>query len=260
MTLDSLLSFVKERFAGSGRKVLILDYDGTLAPFAADPAEAFPYEGIRERLLKIRECAGEIVFVTGREPEEISALMGVAPPFETWGCHGAVHLKPSGKRHEPKLGESLRLGLEKAEAVLKTLGFGRVERKTTGIAFHWRGYPPEEFVQFRERSTEALKPILPLGFSLLDFDGGIELRAKEFNKGRAIREILRDGSKLGLAVFLGDDLTDEEGFAEVNRLGGAGVLVSPRYRATLARFFLVPPLEVRIFLENWLLELQGRSD
>ncbi len=256
MTLRLLLKFLEERFAVSDRKVLILDYDGTLAPFTENPSEALPYEGIRDLLLKIRHAGGEVVFVTGREPEEIVALIGLSPPFETWGCHGAVRLEPNGKRHSPNLPESLLFGLNKAEALLKQTGLGRVERKTTSVAFHWRNCCPKEVGRIRKRAIEILKPIASPGFSLLDFEGGIELLAEGFDKGTAIREILRDASEKDFAVFLGDDLTDEKGFAEIDRLGGAGVLVTSRRRKTHARFFLVPPSEVRIFLETWLSELE----
>lgn len=258
MTLDLLLDFVKHRFAVSKRKILILDYDGTLAPFSSDPAKALPYEGIRELLLKIREAGGEIVFVTGRETEEISVLFGGSPPFEIWGCHGAVHLKPNGERQAPNLMQPQRIALARAEEILMHIGFGRVERKTTSVALHWRDCPNQAVDLFREKAIQALEPFVPAGFCLLDFNGGIELRVEGFDKGFAIREILRNADKQDFPVFLGDDVTDEDGFAEMNRQGGVSVLVSPGFRETSARFLLVPPEGILIFLENWLSNLLKR--
>ena len=77
--------------------LLMLDYDGTLAPFRIDPAEARPYPGVSEALDAIMAaCATRVVIVTGRRPHDIVPLLGTRERPEIWGSHGWEWLKTDG--------------------------------------------------------------------------------------------------------------------------------------------------------------------
>src|SRR6185437_8722787 len=72
--------------------ILMLDYDGTLAPFQSDPALAIPYAGVRDRLRTARDCSlGQIVIISGRQAHEVKRLLRVEK-IEIWGCHGVERL------------------------------------------------------------------------------------------------------------------------------------------------------------------------
>jgi trehalose 6-phosphate phosphatase len=69
--------------------LLMLDYDGTLAPFRVDPAQARPYPGVTESLdVIIQEGSTRVVVVTGRRAAEIAPLLGTRVTTEVWGSHG----------------------------------------------------------------------------------------------------------------------------------------------------------------------------
>lgn len=257
--INEFLRFMRERILNSARKILILDYDGTLAPFNPDPSRAVPYPGMTGLLRKIRDAGGIVLFLTGREPEEIVELIGLSPPFETWGCHGMVRLDSDGKRHAPVLPEYLLSALDETERLVKGIGTGRVERKAGGVALHWRDLDPKDRASLRRSVLAAFKGLDPVGLSALDFDGGIEFRIDGYDKGRAIREMLRDFTRRDFAVFLGDDATDEQGFSAAAGLGATGILVHPDFRKTGADYHLRPPGELRLFLESWLSGIEGEG-
>lgn len=140
------------------------------------------------------------------------------------------------------------------------MGVGeRLERKPGCAALHFRGLDPEARARL-ESSGERLfnrmtedEPRL----SVHPFDGGIELRENGCNKGDAVATILDEYHVTPPAAFLGDDLTDEDGFGAIKGRG-VGVLVRRRLRRTKADIWLVPPEELRWFLAAWLQCRKGK--
>lgn len=243
---------IRSRMATAGNNILILDYDGTLAPFRIDPSIAVPYPGVTEILAKIQSAGGSLFFLTGREPEEVRSLLGMTPAPEIWGCHGAVKLMPDGKREMPEIEEAVRIKLEEAEREALALGVGRVERKTTSVALHWRSECQENEARIRRDISETWGRMGHAGFSIEKFDGGLEMKMEGFDKGKAVAGIMARYTQQDYAAFLGDDQTDEDGFAMIRKLGGLGVLVRPKCRETAAGLWLKPPGGLMAFLELWL--------
>ena len=75
---------------------------------------------------------------------------------------------------------------------------------------------------------------------LLEFDGGVEMRPPEPDKGDAVREILQKLDATTPVAYLGDDTTDEHAF-EALEGRGLRVLVRPEWRKTLADIWIKPP-------------------
>jgi len=258
--LPELAETVAGGMSRSRGSVLVLDYDGTLAPFRIDPSNAVPYPGVRETLSKIREAGGEVVLVTGREPGEAAALIALDPPVEVWGCHGAVRLAKDGTREATMLDGETLAGLDEAGNLAENLAPGHVERKAASVAVHWRGTGADEKSRVRRLVSGAWEGLTGERFSVEPFDGGLELRARGFDKGVALNRILSRCGKDIFAAFLGDDLTDEDGFEAVGRFGGIGILVRAELRETKAAFWIVPPGELLAFLDLWLKEVKkGRN-
>ena len=86
---------------------------------------------------------------------------------------------------------------------------------------------------------------------LLEFDGGIEMRVPDPDKGHAVQTVLAEMDPQAPAAYLGDDLTDERAF---RALAGRGlsVLVRPRLRRSRAAVWLKPPEQLLDFLSRWL--------
>ena len=80
------------------RSLLLLDYDGTLAPFHQERDQAFPYPGIAEVLQElIRDGRTRVVIISGRDTSETIPLLGLHPFPEVWGLHGMQRRTPDGR-------------------------------------------------------------------------------------------------------------------------------------------------------------------
>jgi trehalose 6-phosphate phosphatase len=251
-------SFLDQLHSASAR-TLMLDYDGTLAPFQTDRGHAFPYPEIPPLLARIIEKGTRVVFVSGRPAREVVLLSGIHPHPEIWGSHGMERLKPDGTYHVDELSEDVESRLLQAADLLRAAGFeDRMELKTGGVALHWRGLGADD-IRASEQAVKLLwDPIAAQhGMRLLEFDGGIELRDPSKDKGKAVAAILSETGPDAAIAYLGDDHTDEDAF---NALNGSGltVLVRTEYRPTAAEIWLKPPQQLVQFLEDWL-EVSGEK-
>jgi trehalose-phosphatase len=242
-------------FAAGAHPLLLLDYDGTLAPFRVDRFQARPWGGVQELLAAIqRQGRSRLVVITGRPAQEIAPLLGLDPPLEVWGLHGAERLFPDGRRELEQPSPAVRQRLDALRESLRrdSLG-GLFEDKANGVVMHWRGLSRKKAEQVEQRTREIFEPLARMeGLGLLEFEAGLELRAGR-NKGQAVEAILVESGG-GPAAFLGDDVTDEAAFRAMRRLGrlGLSALVRREWRETTAEVWLQPPTELNAFLERWL--------
>jgi trehalose-phosphatase len=126
------------------------------------------------------------------------------------------------------------------------------EFKTGSIAVHWRGLDECEAEAIRGRVLMGWTPLAKYThLDLLEFDGGVEIRAHKADKADAVRTILREISPGTPVAYLGDDSTDEHAFQVVNGRG-LSILVRPRWRKTAAALWLKPPDELLDLLDRWL--------
>ena len=241
------------RVAAAPFRVLMLDYDGTLAPFRVERDRAVPYPGVRERLEAL--LAGgrsRVAVVTGRELGEIEALLSMDLP-EVWASHGWEHRGPRGEVRKFPLPETAARGLDLARGSIREQGLEEAsESKPGSIGLHWRGEPAEVAAARERTARKAWTPIAEAHeLELRPFDGGIELRAPGQDKGAAVRDILSEAPPGTVAAYLGDDLTDEDAFRAMPE-GALGVLVRYEWRPTEASAWLRPPEELLDFLDHWI--------
>jgi len=241
------------------RSLLLLDYDGTLAPFRQERDQAFPYSGIAQVLQEIvRGGHTRVVIISGRDTSETIPLLGIEPLPEVWGLHGMQRRKPDGRVEMLRLEEGYLDALSDAD---RWLGYQQLrhtaEFKTGSIAVHWRGLSEWGVEELRGRVLLGWKPIADhTGLELLDFDGGIEIRPPEADKGDVVRLLLGEVGPGTPAAYLGDDATDEHAFQAI-RGHGLSVLVRPRWRHTAAQSWIKPPDELLDFLNKWLEATRG---
>src|SRR5215472_18194396 len=108
---DVCASFFEQLRTASAR-ALLLDYDGTLAPFTPDRTRAFPYREIPELVGKIMRTGTRVVLVSGRAATELVFLSGIHPHPEIWGSHGAERLLPDGTYEADAPPPQHRVGLQ----------------------------------------------------------------------------------------------------------------------------------------------------
>jgi trehalose 6-phosphate phosphatase len=236
----------------SGRRFLALDYDGTLAPFHPDPMQAFPLPGIPELLKKLSERSDTtLAIVSGRPLREILELLGDLTVVVV-GSHGRELRKIDGSLTAIEPTDKQREGLEAALHLAIQEGFEQhLEKKIGSIALHTRPLSPQRAAEI-EKTAFAKWSALAQHYDLecMDFNGGVEVRCTGLNKGDVLAKLL-DLQPLGtFSVYIGDDITDEDGFREIKGRG-IGIRVGEPTTATSATGFLASCEAVRDFLRAW---------
>jgi trehalose 6-phosphate phosphatase len=241
-----------ERLRSAPARVLLLDYDGTLAPFRVDRTLAFPYPEVPPLIVRIMRKNTRVVLISGRPVREILLLSGISPQPEVWGSHGLERLKADG-RYEVSSVPVHKDYLLAAEAILRDAGLeGQMEIKPGGVAVHWRGLDTAKAEKIARDVSRLWKPLLERApLRLLEFDGGLEIRVAGPGKGDAVRAILREAGPGAAIAYLGDDQTDEDAFHALKG-NGLTALVRTQSRPTAADIWLQPPRELLQFLEEWL--------
>jgi trehalose 6-phosphate phosphatase len=217
----------------AARGALLLDFDGTLVPIAPQP-DAVQVPALLVGLLGRLHCRldGALAIVSGREIATIDRFLAplVLPAA---GEHGvALRHDPNTaptRATVPPLPKAIRRALATvAEAHPGTL----VEEKPAGIAVHYRGAPhAAEAVLRAVRAIAAGDP----RFALLRGHMVVELRPAGIDKGTAVRALMRVPEFAGrLPVFVGDDVTDEDGIAAARALGGHGLRLEDSFRTPAA--------------------------
>lgn len=236
-----------------GPSLLMLDYDGTLAPFRDDRMQALPWPGITDRLDRLSTLPSvHLSLITGRSARELAGLVPVKRPVEIWGSHGREHLTADGVYTSAMLPPVQQAAIDQLEHALQQAGYdSQAERKPASIAAHWRGLNADDaakveqiaFAVYREAGQRA-------GLNLLAFDGGLEMRSDSINKGHAVLHMLTQ-FPTAAAAYLGDDTTDEDAFS-VLRGRALTLLVRAEPRPSQAAWWLRPPDDLLAFLDAWI--------
>lgn len=241
---------------------LLLDYDGTLAPFNRDPYAALPYPGVLTHIDAIMDQHDtRLIIITGRAIVDLLPLLNCKNLPEIWGSHGWQRRYPNGRIESPPLTNSLSQALIEIKRTVKPcLQLGaRLEDKPFSIAIHWRGLAPENIINITSTAEDSWENLSCQDcLELHRFDGGIEFRLTGRNKGDVVKTV-RDEIPGALIAYLGDDMTDEDAFVQLNPTD-LGILVRPTYRPTAARLWLRPPQELLYFLQRWFVTRQHHHE
>ena len=140
----------------------------------------------------------------------------------------------------PGLGEVI-LELKQLEAAWPGV---IVEEKPAGVAIHFRQAPSAESIC----EETAARVAAGTGMALQPGKMVIELKQSSVDKGQAMKTFMGAPPFFGTRpIFIGDDLTDEHGFAAASEFGGSGILVGPQ-RSTHATYRLADVSAVRTWL------------
>ena len=235
------------------RAALFLDLDGVLAAIEPRPEDVGP-EPWRSRLLQrlLQRLDGRLAIISGRTLAEVDRILDHAVPAVA-AVHGLVRRRSDGSL----VASVASQGLAKVRRGLAAFAAGRsglvLEDKEVAVALHYR-LAPELGSQVRaeaERLAREHQLKLQLGHMVA------EVRERGADKGAAVRAFMNEPPFAGgVPIFLGDDLTDEDGFAAALALSGLGILVGPM-RTTVARRRLADVEAVRAWLQAGL--PQGRA-
>lgn len=210
------------------RCALFLDVDGTLIEFSEQPDSVRLLPEIREAIGRISDrLGGAVALVSGRPLAQLDTLFAplVLPAA---GLHG--HQMRGDEQARAAMPEDTTEWLhalhQRAAHMAKVHPGVLVEDKGVSMALHWRAAPTagEAVMQFAGEQIGLLP-----GYRLQPGDHVVEFVPEGTDKGQALRTLMQQPAFAGRTpVFVGDDLTDEFGFAAANALGGWSVLVGTR--------------------------------
>jgi trehalose 6-phosphate phosphatase len=231
---------IVRRIRGAKRILIFLDFDGTLVRIAPLPEDVSLQKETKEVLRKLgKHRKVELIIVSGRRRLDLQRFIGIRN-IKYLGLYGWEN------KNNKKLRSPERIALtETLVALLAELPAypgAWIEPKNNSFSVHFKGLNMEtkrELQQVVKKRVALRSEALQAMTNLRD----VEVAPISIgNKGIAVQKILRKMAKRGaLAIYLGDDLSDESGFAAAGK--GISVLVGRR-RATRAQFFLRGPAEV----------------
>lgn len=203
---------------------LLLDLDGTLIDIAATPDGVVVPEDLPDLLLRLRAKLGDaLAIVTGRPIGQVDALLPCVA-YAVAGEHGASLRRAPGAAVEWASAEAVPVAWLEAAAALVAHHPGTIlERKAHGFVLHYRLMP--EAGPVFEHGLSVLLAHAPhhrLGAAHMAW----EVKPTGIDKGRAVHTIMSHAPFLGrIPVFVGDDVTDEDGMDAARSLGGVGLRV-----------------------------------
>ena len=208
---------------------LLLDLDGTLLDIAPTPGSVVVPPGLISSLRALRaRLDGALAVVTGRPVEQVEALLGDAVPTIAGEHGGAIRHaadEPLDRVELPAPSETWFAAGMRIAAVHPGV---TMERKAKGFVLHYRAAPA-----VGPALGEAMAALVAGSdrFVILPARKAWELRPRGADKGTAVELLMRRAPFVGrLPVFIGDDVTDEDGMAAARRLGGVGLRVAEAFR------------------------------
>jgi trehalose 6-phosphate phosphatase len=213
---------------------LFLDVDGTLVEIAATPEMVRVAPGLLTTLAHL-VLERPVALVSGRRIADIDRLFAplVLPAA---GAHGLERRRGDGTLERKDAVELVRPVLPPLAAFAAEWPGVRLEDKGLSVALHYRLAPEAE--EPARRIAEAVAAESQGWLKVLAGKMVYELTPRLADKGTAVAAFMSEPPFAGkVPVFLGDDVTDEDGFDAVDRMGGLSVLVGAR-EGSRARFRL----------------------
>ena len=245
--------------------LLLSDYDGTLTPIVSRPVDAILSSEARDKLNQLSERPNfSVGIISGRSLSDIKMMVGLKGIYYA-GNHGLEiegpglnFVSPPARDAQSQIKDlsgqlSARLG--SIEGVI-------IEDKGLSLSVHYRLVKEGEEKTIGDIFHQITTPWLNEGKIRVTSGKKVwEVRPPiDWNKGKAVETIIREikkspESKQPLALYLGDDTTDEDAFKVLHYPKGWSIFVGPENPSSNADFFLNSTSEVLTFLSR-LLEIQ----
>lgn len=244
----SVQNMVVDQYRNAKKRLLFLDYDGTLAGFHNDPQKAMP----DEKLYKLLDAIGnqentELFLISGRDKDT----------FTRWFLHKKYNMIVEHGVWISKDGEEFKLlekvkndWMEKIRPVLESFVDRSpgtfIEEKNYSLAWHYRNTDPDFGNKRASELTTVLTSLIANDdLTVLSGNKVLEIKSSGVNKGRAAMRMLAE-DEYDFVFAIGDDWTDEFMFQE---LPESSVTVKVGLQKTHAKYYLDNTQKVRELLE-----------
>ena len=224
---------------------LFLDFDGTLVDLVDDPTQALVEPELRGAVAAARTfLGGALALVSGRPVSQMDKRF--APDqHAVAGIHGLERRSAQGVLRHATTNPGLQAAAIRLQQCFAHDPRILIEDKAGALAIHYRQV--RDAAAGIHQVVETVARDLAPGYRVLTGSDVVELLPAHANKGNAVREFMAELPFAGrVPVFVGDDLTDMDGFDAARRLGGFGIAVGPR---VVADHWLEDTAAVRAWLQ-----------
>ena len=237
---------IKKSFKNSSKRLIIIDYDGTLVEFNENPELAIPDENLINLIKDLyKKTDTHVAIVSGRDKKFLNKWFGEIP-ITLIAEHG--HYQKVNKEEWAKKLKVSNLWMEDLLPLFETFTDRTpgtfIEKKKNSLVWHYRKSDPElasdRVVEFKTVLTSLISEEL----QILDLNKAIEIISVRVNKGVAISRLLKND--YDFIICLGDDISDEYMF---NNLPKDSFSIKVGNKNTVARYYIQNPLEVRKLLK-----------
>lgn len=202
---------------------IFTDFDGTLVELAETPDAIEVADTLLEELRHaMRELDSAFAVLTGREIADIDKYL--APlHLPVAGAHGTQRRRADGvlEAIDPATIRGAEAIAQSVQPLILANPDLLLEKKEGAVALHYRQAPELE-AAVRSAMEEAVRDTA--GFGLVPGKMVLEARPLGVSKGEALRAFMREEPFIGRTpIFIGDDVTDEDGFIAAQDLGGVGI-------------------------------------
>jgi len=251
---------IADAYRKASRRLLLLDYDGTLVPLASRPHEAAPENDLRALLNELAgDSTNSVIIVSGRRAADLERWLGQIPQLGLAPEHGARWRLPGsvtwqGRTAETEWKTKIRPILE--HFVDRTPG-SFIEEKEFALVWHYRN-AEAEFGDWLATELVAMLEGMLAETELRAYPGKkiIEVKPMWANKGSFVNELLPLYFDASFIMGIGDDQTDEDLFS---RLPDSAWSVHVGSGSSKARFSIADTAHVRKLL-YLLTTVQGGSN
>ncbi|SKA32603.1 trehalose 6-phosphate synthase /trehalose 6-phosphatase [Chitinophaga eiseniae] len=234
-------------------RLILLDYDGTLAPFSKVPMDAAPGPEVTNILKVLSESGNNQVYiVSGRDSKTLDSWLGHLP-IGLISEHGA-RIRNIGGPWQSLAAVPLKTDWQEnvftlMDAYVSRCANSFIEQKEYSIAWHYRNANiAESAARSKELHADLLRHTANMPLQVLQGNKVIEVRNKGVNKGVATDLILKSAA-YDFVLAIGDDTTDEDMFYEVGQLPDS-FTIKVGNEPSFAKYNLHNPATVLSLLQN----------
>lgn len=239
-------------------RCLLLDYDGTLVPYAKLPKDAKPNEELRALLTGLTtDPKNNVVIISGREAETLENWLGDLPLMLV-AEHGAS-FKPKNDQWQQAVSipDQWKNEIRPIMQLFVTHCVGSfIEEKTNTLAWHYRNTHPDlGFTRSRELINNLSQLLQNTMLQVVDGNKVVEVRMSGFDKGIMALKIVND-LQPDFVLCMGDDTTDEDMF---KALGERAYSIKVSNGPTAAQYTVFSQLKVLQLLRKLMLPLVNKQ-
>ncbi len=246
------------RYAATQKRIIFLDYDGTLVGFKANIDEASPDQELLKLLSGLSgDSHNKVVIISGRKHETLEQWFGHLN-IGIIAEHGAWQKRQNEEWHSlPLLNDQWKSEIKSIlETYTDRTPGSFVEEKSFSLVWHYR---KTESGLGELRANEIINSLRVLaadkGLQIMPGNKVIEFRNMEVNKGKAAMNWMHE-TEYDFILAMGDDHTDEDIF---KAMPNNGITIKVGSEVSEAKFYLNDHLEVRELLQSILEESKGIS-